>query len=171
MTQHELDTSALVAELLLFSDFTMKKEDIYLISEAAKYHDVGKIFIPDSILLKPSKLTNKEFDIMKKHTIFGSDMISKMQIDSRLKCYTIEICRHHHERIDGKGYPDGLIGKEIPFWVQIVSIADVYEALTSERCYKPAYTKKQALEMLKNGDCGRFDSDILEQCMQYIRLQ
>lgn len=170
MSQHELDTSALVAELLLLSDIKCNKRDIFLISEAAKYHDIGKIHIPEHILSKPSKLKADEFEIMKKHTIYGAGIIDKMQIDPKLKYYAMEICKHHHERIDGKGYPDGLKGSEIPGWVQVVAIADVYEALTSERCYKPAYTKEQALRMIINGECGQFDSFILNQCMTYLRF-
>lgn len=169
-SQHELVTSTLVAELIKYAELDIKKDDIPIIAEAAKHHDIGKIYIPSEILNKPGKLTKPEFEIVKKHTIYGYNLIKNAPIAPKMQYYAMEICRHHHERVDGKGYLDGLKGDDIPDWVQITSIADAYEALTSERCYKPAYTKRQALGMLIRGDCGQFDPQLLEKCIQYLKV-
>lgn len=168
-SQHELVTSTLVAKLIKYTKLDIKEADIPIIVEAAKHHDIGKIYIPSKILNKPGKLTKPEFEIVKKHTIYGYNLIKNANIDPKMQYYAMEICRHHHERVDGKGYPDGLKGDDIPDWVQITSIADVYEALTSERCYKPAYTKNQALNMLIQGDCGQFNPLILKKCIRYLK--
>lgn len=137
---------------------------IEIISSASAMHDIGKIAIPDSILLKPGRLTDEEFDIMKTHTTKGCeilDSIGHMQ-DKEYFQYSYNICRHHHERWDGKGYPDGLKEDEIPVCAQVVSIADVYDALVSERVYKRAYTPDEAIHMILNGECGTFSPKLIE---------
>ncbi len=140
------------------------KEAIKNISLAAVMHDVGKIAIPDSILGKPGRLTAEEFDIMKTHTVQGAKLLEKIpQLhENGAYAYAYDIARHHHERWDGRGYPDGLKGDEITIWSQIVSIADVYDALTSKRCYKDAYSPDTALNMIKNGECGVFNPELLK---------
>ena len=126
-------------------------------------HDVGKIAISDAILNKPGKLTQEEYEIMKTHTIKGSeilDLIPQFK-DNRMYQYAYDICRHHHERWDGKGYPDGLKEEEISIWAQVVSIADVYDALTTERVYKSAIPVEEALETIRTGKCGQFNPELL----------
>lgn len=132
--------------------------------QASVMHDVGKIAIPDHILLKPGKLTDEEFEIMKQHTVKGCDIINTISFidDKEFFQYCYEICRHHHERYDGKGYPDRLKGEDIPISAQIVSLADVYDALVSERVYKKAFTPDQAYDMIQSGQCGTFSPKLLE---------
>ena len=144
--------------------YKINKDDIGIISTASSMHDIGKITIPDSILNKPGKLTPEEFNIMKGHSLNGSLMLNSVPFgkDEPLMKYAYEICRWHHERYDGRGYPDGLKGDEIPIAAQIVSIADVYDALTSERCYKKAFTHEQALKMIHNNECGVFNPLLLD---------
>lgn len=134
------------------------------IAMAAIMHDVGKIAIPDHILNKPGKLTAEEFEIMKKHTILGYDLLKSISgvQDRPLYRYAYDICRHHHERWDGRGYPDGLQGEEISAWAQIVGLADVYDALTSERVYKPPFTHEESVGMILNGECGKFNPKLME---------
>ena len=143
--------------------------DISLISTASALHDIGKINIPESILNKPGKLTKEEFDIMKTHTTIGADILDKLpfQQESPLVKTAYAICRWHHERWDGRGYPDGLKGEEIPIAAQVVAMADVYDALTSERCYKKAFDHNTAMQMILNGECGQFNPlllDCLTEC-------
>lgn len=135
-----------------------------MISEASVLHDVGKISIPDSILLRPGRLTAEEFEVMKTHTTKGSEILESVTgvWDEDYGKLSYDICRHHHERYDGKGYPDGLVGDEIPISAQIVSIADVYDALVSERVYKNAYAKEEAYRMIMEGECGVFSPKILD---------
>lgn len=133
-------------------------------------HDIGKIAISDTILLKPGKLTQKEFDCMKSHTISGCEILENLK-DAWSKEYSrisMEICRYHHERYDGKGYPDGLKGEEIPISAQIVAVADVYDALVHERVYKAAIPKDESYEMIMNGECGAFSPEML-QCLTNCR--
>lgn len=134
------------------------------IAMAAILHDVGKIAIPDHILNKPGKLTKEEFEIMKQHTVLGYELLESISRirNSTLYGYAYDICRHHHERWDGKGYPDGLRGEEISPWAQIVGLADVYDALTSERVYKPSYTHEESVHMILNGECGKFNPKLME---------
>jgi putative two-component system response regulator len=132
------------------------------IANAAALHDIGKIAIPDHILLKPGKLTDEEFEKMKKHTVYGCQMLGKYDSNDMFYRYCYDICRSHHERYDGHGYPDGLVGEQIPIWAQIVSIVDVYDALTSDRSYKKAYSHEQAVAMINAGECGTFSPKILE---------
>ena len=145
-------------------------QEIGLIATASALHDIGKININEKILNKPGKLTKEEFEIMKTHTTIGATMIGKIDLyhSERLVQLAYEICRWHHERYDGRGYPDGLKGEEIPIEVQVVSIADVYDALVSERVYKKAYSHKKAVEMILNGECGQFNPLLLE-CLQDIQ--
>lgn len=144
--------------------YNLSKTDIRLISTASSLHDIGKIAIPDEILNKPGRFTPEEYEIMKTHSEIGASMLKNLteyQNEPLMKA-SYEICRWHHERYDGKGYPDGLKGDEIPISAQIVSIADVYDALTSERCYKKAYTHEKAIEMICGGECGAFNPLIIE---------
>lgn len=147
-----------------FPKYGLTAKDVDEIARAAALHDIGKIGISDAILQKPARLTEKEYDIMKTHTLIGCEILEKFrknQEDSFYK-YCYEICRHHHERWDGKGYPDQLVGEEIPISAQIVGIADVYDALVSKRVYKDAYANDVAYDMIINGECGEFSPDVLE---------
>ncbi|MDL2257631.1 response regulator [Eubacteriales bacterium OttesenSCG-928-K08] len=144
--------------------YPLNQEMIIAVSSASAMHDIGKIAIPDSILLKPGKLTPEEFEIMKTHTIRGCEILDTLNYtqDQEYFSYCYEICRHHHERWDGRGYPDGLKGDEISIWAQAASLADVYDALTSKRVYKGAYTHDEAVSMILNGECGVFNPKLLE---------
>lgn len=136
------------------------------IARAAALHDIGKIGIPDAILLKPGRLTPEEFEVMKTHTTIGCDILEKFRNDQteedEFYRYCYEICRYHHERWDGNGYPDHLVGDEIPISAQIVAVADVYDALVSNRVYKSAYANNIAYDMIINGECGQFSPDVME---------
>lgn len=151
-----------------FPEYGILREEIPLIGEAAVMHDVGKIAIPDSILNKPGKLTSEEFEIMKLHTVRGCEILQHIPqvAGSGLSQYCYDICRHHHERWSGKGYPDGLKGDEIPIWAQVVSIADVYDALVSNRVYKKAFSREKAISMICGGECGEFNPKLLECFLQ-----
>lgn len=142
---------------------------ISCISIASALHDIGKIGIPDEILNKPGKLTPEEFETMKRHSVIGVQILEDLPIYQNEPLVTAarEICRWHHERWDGRGYPDGLKGDEIPISAQIVALADVYDALTNVRAYKPAYSHDKAIEMILNGECGTFNP-LLLQCLQDI---
>ncbi len=147
-----------------FPKYGLTPVQVDAISRAAALHDIGNIGIPDAILLKPGRLTPEEFEIMKTHTTIGCDVLEKFrenQTDEFYK-YCYEICRHHHERWDGNGYPDHLIGEEIPISAHIVAIADVYDALVSPRVYKSAYANNIAYDMIMNGECGQFSPDVME---------
>lgn len=147
----------------------LTRSDISLISTASALHDIGKISIPEEILNKPGRLTPEEFEVMKQHSAAGASMLSSMGFyqDEPLVKVAYEICRWHHERFDGKGYPDGLKGDDIPVSAQVVSLADVYDALTSERCYKKAFSHEKAMEMILNGECGAFNPLLLE-CLEEL---
>lgn len=147
-----------------YKEYGLTEESINTISSASAMHDIGKIAIPDHILLKPGRLTPEEFEIMKTHTTKGCDLLNSLNYikTSNYFQYSYEICRYHHERWDGNGYPDHLKGDEIPIWAQVVALADVYDALTSERVYKPAYTHDQAVNMILNGECGQFNPILME---------
>ena len=164
-----------VIQLLL--DKIVQKTDKYpslwqeriLIRTASALHDIGKIGIDEAILNKPGRLTAEEFESMKAHTTIGADMLRNLPRyqEERLLQIAIEICRWHHERYDGKGYPDGLVGDEIPISAQLVSIADVYDALTSERVYKKAFSHEKAMQMIREGECGAFNP-LLLSCLEEI---
>ena len=168
-------TEILLRHLVRKTDkYHLSPEEISLMGMASALHDIGKISIPDHILNKPGKLSPEEFDIMKTHAAVGAEMLTEMPGHTRepLMKLAYEICRWHHERHDGSGYPDGLKGDEIPLSAQIVSIADVYDALTSERVYKPPFSHEEALRMILNGECGPFDPLLLEclsECADQIR--
>lgn len=157
-------TCALLEVLVENHEYKFTPQQIELIGDAAVMHDVGKISTPDQILNKPGRLTKEEFEIMKLHTIQGCELLQSIHElrNSELYEYCYDICRHHHERYDGKGYPDGLKGDEISIWAQIVSIADVYDALASKRIYKPAYSFKETMRMINNGECGMFNPLLLK---------
>lgn len=144
--------------------YKLTKADIALISEASALHDIGKIAIDDKILNKPGRLTNEEFAIMKSHSMAGAQMLEGLSVHQNEPLVKIayQICRWHHERWDGRGYPDGLSGEEIPIAAQTVALADVYDALTSERVYKPAFSHQKAVEMITNNECGTFNPLLLE---------
>lgn len=173
--QHVLHIQTLT-ELLLdclvqkTDKYELSSDECYLISTASAVHDIGKIAIDAKILNKPGKLTKEEFEIMKKHTLIGAEMIGKMEQfkEEPLMQTAYEICRWHHERYDGHGYPDGLKGDDIPIGAQIVALSDVYDALVSERVYKSAYTHEEAMKMILNGECGAFQPILLE-CLQDIQ--
>lgn len=163
-------TKLLLEQLvILFPKYSFSKNDITVISRAAALHDIGKVSIPDAVLNKPGKLTEEEFAMMKQHSLIGAQMLESMPEykDEPLVICAYKICRWHHERFDGKGYPDGLSGEKIPIEAQIVSLADVYDALTSERCYKKAFTHQQAIEMILKGECGTFNPELLK-CLQSV---
>lgn len=143
--------------------YNLSDDEIETIATAAIMHDVGKISISDAILNKPGKLTKEEFEIMKTHTTKGEEILALIPKykDNNLYKYACDICRHHHERWDGKGYPDGLKGNEISIWAQVVSIADVFDALTTKRVYKDAYPIQTAVDMIYSGKCGRFNPELL----------
>ncbi len=143
---------------------------IDVITQASAMHDIGKISVPDSILLKPGRLSNEEFEVMKSHTTRGSEVIEMIKDVQDKEYYEIclDICRHHHERYDGNGYPDGLKGEENSIAAQLTAISDVYDALASDRVYKAAFPVDKAYEMIKNGECGVFSPKILA-CFEFAR--
>lgn len=151
-----------------YPEYGLTKERIDLMVNASALHDLGKIAIPDNILLKPGKLTEEEFEEMKKHTIYGCKILEGFKETSEFYGYCYDICRYHHERYDGKGYPDGLEGEDIPIWAQAVSIVDVYDALVSKRVYKTPYAADTAIKMIHNGECGTFSPKILD-CFDMAR--
>ena len=152
--------------------YHLTETDIALITTASALHDIGKVGIPEKILNKPGRLTDEEFRIMKTHSEIGASLIQDMRLpkDKPLVHTAWEICRWHHERWDGNGYPDGLKGEEIPISAQVVSIVDVYDALTSERCYKKAFDHDTAIKMILDGQCGQFNP-ILLKCLEELSLQ
>ena len=164
--QRVKDYTRVLAEdfLVEYPEYGLTQENIDSIVAASALHDIGKIAIPDSILLKPGRLTKDEFEYMKSHTIRGCEILEAVKVEwsPAMKEVSMEIIRHHHERYDGKGYPDGLKGDEIPISAQLVSLADVYDALINERCYKDAFSKEQAFHMIVNGECGVFSPKLME---------
>ena len=166
-------TELMLRQLVKITDaYPMTEVDIALITTASSLHDIGKIYIPEEILNKPGRLTDEEFKIMKTHSELGAEIIQNMNFpkDNSLVHTSWEICRWHHERWDGKGYPDGLKGEKIPISAQVVSIADVYDALTSERCYKKAFDHDTAIQMILDGQCGQFNP-ILLKCLKELSFQ
>lgn len=151
-------------------EYNLSERKIKLITEASSMHDIGKIAIPDSILNKPGKLTPAEFEIMKTHTVRGCDILCELDRlqDKEYLEYAYLICRYHHERWDGRGYPEGLKRNSIPICAQVAAIADCYDALTTDRVYKKAIPPCQAISMILNGECGAF-SDRLLSCFQNVR--
>ena len=166
-------TELMLRKLIKISDtYHLTAADIALITTASSLHDIGKIRIPEEILNKPGKLSDEEFKIMKTHSELGASIIRDMRFPQNhpLVHTAWEICRWHHERWDGGGYPDGLKGEEIPISAQVVSIVDVYDALTSERCYKKAFDHDTAIRMILDGQCGQFNP-VLLKCLKELSLQ
>lgn len=164
-------TQLLLEKLMRKSEnYDLSWSQQHMIATASALHDIGKIGIDEKILNKPGKLTKEEFEAMKQHTIIGARMLDRLEMyhDEAMMKYAYEICRWHHERYDGKGYPDGLKGEEIPISAQVVSLADVYDALVSDRVYKKAYSHEKAMEMILNGECGMFNPLLLE-CLVEIQ--
>lgn len=146
------------------SKYNIDRDMLNAISNASALHDIGKISIPDEIINKPGALTDSEYAIMKTHSEIGANMLRDLPVsqDDILVRTAYEICRWHHERYDGHGYPDGLVGDEIPISAQIAALADVYDALTHKRCYKHSYTHEEAVKMILNGECGAFNPLLME---------
>lgn len=158
-------TKLLLKHLVKITDkYPLSENEISMISSVSALHDIGKVMIPDYILNKPGKLTAEEWEIMKTHTTKGNDFLNSLPIDQNESFVRLahEICRHHHERYDGKGYPDGLVGDDIPISAQAVSVADAYDALTSDRCYKKAFSHEVAVSIICNGECGAFNPLLLQ---------
>ena len=166
----------IITELLLHrlleisSNYSITAEQQDLIPLASALHDIGKIGIDEKILNKPGRLTPEEFEVIKTHSMLGAKMLHDLDnfAEQPLLQTAYEIARWHHERWDGRGYPDGLKGDEIPISAQLVSLADVYDALTSERCYKKAFSHEKAVQMILNGECGAFNP-LLLQCLTDIQ--
>ena len=166
----------MITELLLHrlleisSRYSITAEQQDMIPLASALHDIGKIGIDEKILNKPGKLTPEEFEVIKTHSMLGAQILYDLDNFSEqpLLQTAYEIARWHHERWDGRGYPDGLKGDEIPISAQLVSLADVYDALTSERCYKKAFSHEKAMQMILNGECGAFNP-LLLQCLTNIQ--
>lgn len=159
-------TSILLQNLIEKTDkYHLTENDILLISTASSLHDIGKISIDDKILNKPGRLTAEEFEVIKTHSVIGAEMLQDLHNTHNYPLFdkAYEICRWHHERYDGKGYPDGLSGEEIPISAQVTSLADVYDALTSNRCYKKAFSHEKAMEMILDGQCGAFNPVLLQR--------
>lgn len=157
----------------MYPEYYLPKAEIDKIVMSSILHDVGKISIPDGILNKPGRLTKEEFETMKLHTVNGAEILSKIpnMMDEDVFNYSYDISHHHHERWDGRGYPDGLKGDEITIWSQVVAVADVYDALTSPRVYKAAFDHQTAMKMIYGGECGIFNPKVLEafgKCIQKI---
>lgn len=148
----------------LYPEYALTEEKLEVIGWASSLHDIGKIVIPDNIILKAGKLTSDEYEVIKSHTTKGAEIIEKsIHLDNKELCdYAYDIARHHHERYDGKGYPDGLKGEEISIAAQIVSLVDVYDALTSKRVYKAAYETEKAYHMIMNDQSDAFSSKMLK---------
>ena len=166
-------TEMMLRKLVKTTDvYHLTETDIAMITTASSLHDIGKIGIPKEILNKPGRLTDEEFKIMKTHSEIGASLIRDMHFQkSKPLVHTAwEICRWHHERWDGRGYPDGLKGEEIPISAQVVSIVDVYDALTSERCYKKVFDHDTAVKMILEGQCGQFNP-VLLKCLKELSLQ
>lgn len=165
-----------ITELLLIrlrektAKYDLSEKDVYLITTASSLHDIGKVGVDSTILNKPGKLTPEEFEQVKKHTVIGAEMVMNIGEfrNEPLVRYAHDICLYHHEKYDGKGYPKGLTGDEIPIAAQVVALADVYDALTAKRVYKDAYSAEEAVQMIVDGECGKFNP-LLMECLLDIR--
>lgn len=157
-------TRLLLEDVMEFwPEYGLDQEQVKQISDLSVMHDIGKAAVPDALLNKNGRLTGEEFEQIKAHTVYGGELVTHISFTQgdHVHSYCYDICRHHHERWAGRGYPDGLKGEEIPIWVQAVAIADVYEALISNRVYKPAYEAEEAIRMILDGECGAFNPKIL----------
>lgn len=163
---HVQRISAITKIMLENTDFGdgLSQQEIDNIALASIMHDVGKITIPDAVLTKPGRLTPEEYEVMKTHTTKGVNLLESIpQLkDSGIYDYACDIARHHHERWDGRGYPDGLAGDEISRWAQVVSLADVYDALSCKRVYKASFPRDQVLDMIRTGQCGQFNPRLMK---------
>lgn len=156
----------------MYPEYGLTQYQVDVMADASAMHDIGKITVPDTILLKPGRLTRDEFEVMKSHTTRGCDiirMLSDIQ-DKDYFEYSYDICRHHHEKYDGNGYPDGLKGEDISIAAQLTGLADVYDALISERVYKAAYSMDKAFGMIVNGECGVFNPKLIN-CFRQAKLE
>lgn len=155
-----------------YKEYQLNSIEIQLIADASSMHDIGKIMIPDNILQKPGELTPEEYEVMKSHTTKGCEIIDSIAAyqDEMYYQYSYDICRYHHERYDGNGYPEGLKGDSIPICAQIVSIAEVFDALISDRIYKEAISVEEAYLMITDGECGIFSPKLLE-CFNMARKE
>ena len=163
-------SSMLLHNLVKITDkYKLSEADISLISTVSALHDIGKLSVPESILNKPGKLTPEEWEIMKSHTVEGDEFLKNVEISQTDPFMIVahQIVRYHHERWDGRGYPDGLSGDQIPISAQVVSLADVYDALTSDRCYKKAFPHEVAVNMILTGECGAFNP-LLTECLKNV---
>lgn len=171
--QIRLLTEMLLEELRCKTDqYALEQSDILRVSLAAAIHDIGKIAVPNEILNKYGRLTQVEFSVMKDHTLIGANMVKELPLNQEepLVKTAYEICRWHHERYDGSGYPDGLQGEQIPISAQVVGLADVYSTMTTDRIYKKALSHDEVIEMLLEGKCGAFHPVLLE-CLKSIADQ
>jgi response regulator RpfG family c-di-GMP phosphodiesterase len=153
-----------MAGLSAYKDYITEKyiEDIY---QSSILHDIGKVGIQDSVLLKPGKLNSEEFDIIKRHTILGGDALAEIESQTEGRSFLIlgkEIAYYHHEKWDGTGYPDGRKGEDIPLSARMVAIADVYDALTTKRFYKEAFTHEKSREIIIDLKGSHFDPDVVD---------
>ena len=170
-------TELLLRRLLeISSRYSITAEQQDMIPLASALHDIGKIGIDEKVLNKPGRLTPEEFEVMKTHSMLGAKMLHDLDnfAEQPLLQTAYEIARWHHERWDGRGYPDGLKGDEIPISAQLVSLADVYDALTSERCYKKAFSHEKAVQMILNSECGAFNPlllDCLRESSEQLRTE
>jgi len=168
-TQHYV--AALARQLADHPRFAslLTEQNIDLLFKSAPLHDIGKVGVPDNILLKPGKLTAEEFDVMKLHTVYGRDTIATVEQNlgatSTFLIFAREIAYSHQEKWDGSGYPDGLEGDAIPASARLMAVADVYDALISKRVYKPAFSHEEAMDIMKRGRGTHFDPDILDACI------
>lgn len=166
-------TKILAEELMKnYPEYELTPKKIKVIVSASALHDIGKITIPDHILLKPTKVTEEEAECLKSHTTKGCEILKSIQgvWDEEYAKASYEICRYHHERYDGKGYPDGLAGDEIPISAQLVALADVYDELVSEGIHKKAHSPEQAFHMIVSGECGMFSPKVMD-CFHKTRGQ
>jgi len=165
-TQHYV--AALAREMRFNAAFTaeLTDENIALLFRAAPLHDIGKVAVPDAILLKTGRLTEQEFEIMKNHTVNGRDAIAGVErtlgASNQFLRYAREIAWSHHEKWDGSGYPQRLQGRAIPLSARLMAVADVYDALISERSYRPAFTHETAVELIRQGRGEHFDPDVVD---------
>lgn len=155
-----------------YPEYMLNTHCIDIITDAASLHDIGKIAIPDAVLNKPGKLTDEEYAVMKTHTLRGCEILGSLTdiADREYLQYAYNICRYHHERWDGGGYPDGLRGDEIPICAQCVGIADCYDVLTTDRIYKKAIPPEAAITLILNGECGAFSPKLLS-CLKAVRYE
>lgn len=150
-----------------YPEYGITDEEIASVAHLAPIHDIGKIKVPIEILNKNGKLTDEEMNVVKQHPLVGAAMTRRFPegiTTEKLNKYSYEICRHHHERYDGSGYPDGLKGNAIPMCAQVVGIVDAYDALINDRPYKRKYEPEEAIQMISNGECGAFSKKLI-QCL------